>query len=366
MVDTVETRELIRSSLKNAAIYRFLADESVDPVQIHDFERLQEVQTEIAMRLSKSISSDIAEHRIGRFSISMALFKLATKVFNSARISGFLRGHFRRTLSTSSDEFLRRDLRSEAVESMDLLNRLSQETTSEGEHVEHGSLATRSGALRAAVLGLNDGLVSNTTLTLGVAAGASDPGIVALAGVAGLVGGALSMAAGEYVSVVSQREFNENLVRWERVELLLWHEEEEAELVEILQAKGLSLDESKSAATRIMSNPDTALDMHVREELGIDLDDLGGSPTVAAISSLVAFAGGAFVPLLPYLIGLGGNTSTIISACASAFALLAVGGSLGWLSGSGKIYGALRMLAVGLVAGAITYGLGLLVGQQIG
>ena len=366
MVDARDTRELIRSSLRNAAVYGFLADESDDPVLIRDFERLQEVQTEIAMRLSDSISSDFTKHRIGRYSISMGLFKLATKVFNSARISGFLRGHFRRTLSTSSDEFLRRDLRDEAVESMEILDRLSHETTSEGKHVEHGSLATRSGALRAAVLGLNDGLVSNTTLTLGVAAGTSDPGIVVLAGVAGLVGGALSMAAGEYVSVVSQREFNENLVRWERAELLLWHDEEEEELVAILQAKGLSLDESKSAAARIMSNPDTALDMHVREELGIDLDDLGGSPTVAAISSLVAFAGGAFVPLLPYLIGFGGTTSTIISAGASASALALVGGSLGWMSGSGKIYGALRMLAVGLVAGAITYGLGSLVGQQLG
>ena len=249
---------------------------------------------------------------------------------------------------------------------MDLLDRLAEETTADGQHYEHGSLATRSGALRAAVLGLNDGLVSNTTLTLGVAAGASDPSIVVLAGVAGLVGGALSMAAGEYISVVSQREFNENLVRWENAELLLWREEEEAEFAEILEAKGLSPSEAKTAAARIMSDHDTALEMHVREELSIDPDELGGSPMTAAISSLLAFAAGAGVPLVPYMVGLSGPASILVSVLASGTALIIVGGGLGWMSGSGKVYGALRMLLVGLTAGAITFGLGSLVGQQLG
>jgi VIT1/CCC1 family predicted Fe2+/Mn2+ transporter len=147
---------------------------------------------------------------------------------------------------------------------------------------------------------------------------------------------------------------------------LLWRDEEEQELVEILQSKGLAVEEAESAASRIMSDPEIALDVHVREELGIDPDDLGGSPILAAASSLAAFAAGAFVPLVPYILGLSGDASIISSAALAGFALAVVGGALGWLSGSGAIYGALRMLVVGLVAGAVTFGLGSLVGQQIG
>ena len=363
MGDAYKAQELIRSSLKNAAIYGALAELTDAPDRARDFKRLQEIQTTVARQLSASISSRAA---LGRFSVSLMLFKLATKVFSTARVAGFLRSRFRQTLSTNVDDYLRTGLREEAVENMELLDRLSSSTTPEGQHYEYGSLATRSGALRAAVLGINDGLVSNTTLTLGVAAGASEPGIVVLAGVAGLVGGALSMAAGEYISVVSQREFNENLVRWESAELLLWHEEEEAEFAKILQSKGLSPEEAEVASARIMSDHETALDMHVREELGIDPDELGGSPMIAAVSSLVAFAGGAVVPLIPYMVGLNIPTSITVSALASGIALLFVGGGLGWLSGSGKIFGALRMLAVGVAAGAITFGLGSLVGQQLG
>ena len=363
MVDASKSQELIRTSLQNAAIYGAIAELTDAPERARDFRRLQEIQTAIARQLSNSVSSEAA---VGRFSVSLMLFKLATRIFSSARVAGFLRSRFRQNLSASGEDYLRTGLRNEAAESMELLDRLSEEKTADGQHYEYGSLATRSGALRAAVLGINDGLVSNTTLTLGVAAGASEPGIVVLAGVAGLVGGALSMAAGEYVSVVSQREFNENLVRWENAELLLWHEEEEKEFAKILQSKGLSPEEAESAAARIMSDHETALDMHVREELGIDSDELGGSPITAAVSSLIAFAAGAAVPLLPYMIGLNIPTSITISALASGMALLFVGGGLGWLSGSGKIFGALRMLAVGVGAGAITFGLGTLVGQQLG
>lgn len=357
-------RALIRDALKNAAIYGALADASADPERGRDYQRLRDIEIGIARKWAPS-SSDLTRHQPGRFSITLLLLKVTNAIFNSARVSGFLRARFRRMLSRHSDDYMRNDLRDEAVESMELLDRLSSEVNVDGEHIEHGSLATRSGALRAAVLGVNDGLVSNAALVLGVAAGTEDSSVVLLAGTIALVSGALSMAAGEYISVVSQREFNENLMRWERVELLLWNDEEEEELVEILQAKGLDADEAKSAASRIMSDPDVALDVHVREELGIDPEDLGGSPFLAAISSLVAFAAGAFVPLAPYVVGLSGSVSTIASALGAAIALVIVGGALGWLSSSGTVFGALRMLVVGLFAAAITYGLGMLVGQYV-
>ncbi len=364
MFDNSKQRGLVRASLKNAAIYGALADASADPERSRDYQRLRDIEIGLARRWVPS-SSDLV-HRPARFSITLLLLKVANTIFNSARVSGFLRARFRRMLSRNSEDYFRGDLRDEAVESMELLDRLSTDVNVDGEHIEHGSLATRSGALRAAVLGVNDGLVSNAALVIGVAAGTDDPGVVLLAGIVALVSGALSMAGGEYISVVSQREFNENLMRWERVELLLWHEEEEDELVEILQAKGLDEDEAKSAAARIMSDPEVALDVHVREELGIDPDDLGGSPLWASLSSLIAFAAGALVPLIPYIAGLSGSVSIIASATGAAAALLIVGGALGWLSSSGTMFGALRMLVVGLLAGAITYGLGSLVGQQIG
>ncbi len=365
MPDNSTPQALVRSSLKNAAIYGALSDASPDPDHRRDYLRLRDIEISLAEKWM-SASVGVPKHPTGRFSITLLLLKLASKIFNPARVSGFLRNRFRRMLSQHSEDYMRNDLGDEAVESMQLLDRLSLETTTEGEHVEHGSLVTRSGALRATVLGVNDGLVSNAALVLGVAAGTDDAGIVLLAGTVALVSGALSMAAGEYISVVSQREFNENLMRWERTELLLWHDEEESELVEILKAKGLDADEAKSAAARIMSDPDVALDVHVREELGIDPDELGGSPMLAAISSLVAFAAGALVPLVPYIVGLSGAVSIFASAAAAAVALVMVGGTLGWLSGSGTIYSALRMLAVGLFAGVITFGLGAIVGQQVG
>ncbi len=354
--DRVQVREL----LKDAAIYGALAHASADPERARGYSRLRELEIAAAKRLAGASVGG------ARFSVSLPLYKLAARVIKPERLSGLLRRRFRRVLSLRAAEYFRQDLREEAVESMELLDRLSLAIKEDGKHVEHGSLATRSGALRAAVLGVNDGLVSNAALVLGVAAGTNDPKIVLLAGSVALVAGALSMAAGEYISVVSQREFNENLVRWERTELLLWHDEEAGELVELLKSKGLAEEEAQSAASRIMSDPDVALDMHVREELGIDPDDLGGSPILATVSSLAAFAAGAVVPLLPYLFGLTGPGALISSACGAAAALAIIGGTLGWLSSSGTVYGAFRMLAVGLIAGAITYGLGSLVGNFVG
>ena len=365
MFGNSKQRARFRDALKNAAIYGALADASADPIRGRDYERLRDIEIGLARKFIDA-SNGVANHQVGRFSITLCLLKLVGKFLNPASISGFLRARFRRMLSRHSDYFMRNDLRGEAVESMELLDRLSSEVNTGGEHVEHGALVTRSGALRAAVLGVNDGLISNAALVLGVAAGNDDPGVVLLAGTVALVSGALSMAAGEYISVVSQREFNENLMRWERTELLLWHDEEEGELIEILQAKGLNADEAKSAASRIMSDPEVALDVHVREELGIDPDDLGGSPLWASISSLIAFAAGAVVPLVPYIAGWSGSASIIASAVGAAVALLIVGGVLGWLSSSGTMFSALRMLIVGLFAGAITYGLGTLVGQHVG
>lgn len=220
------------------------------------------------------------------------------------------------------------------------------------------------GSLRAGVFGVNDGLVSNLALIMGVAGGTQDASTVVLAGVAGLVAGAASMGAGEWVSVQAQRELFEREIEVERMELREFPDEERQELELIYRAKGVPDHDAKALAEQLMSDPDAALDTMAREELGLDPDDLG-SPWTAAISSFVAFSAGALIPLLPFLIDLGDNT-LIWAAALSGLALAGVGGGLSVLTGRPWIRSALRMLLVGGGAAALTYGIGNLVGVGLG
>jgi VIT1/CCC1 family predicted Fe2+/Mn2+ transporter len=181
--------------------------------------------------------------------------------------------------------------------------------------------------LRAAVFGINDGLVSNLSLVMGVAGAGPDSSFILLAGVAGLLAGAFSMASGEYVSVRAQRELFERQIALERAELESNPAEEEAELALIYELKGVPRPEAERLAHRLIQDPEVALDTLVREELGLDPDELGGSPYVAAASSFVAFAVGALIPVVPYLFA-SGDLAFALSACLSAAALFGVGALL--------------------------------------
>ncbi len=220
------------------------------------------------------------------------------------------------------------------------------------------------GMLRASVFGVNDGLVSNFSLVMGVAGGTSDNGIVLLAGIAGLVAGAFSMASGEWVSVRSQRELFENELRIEREELAAFPAEEREELELIYQAKGIDADEAKALVDTIMEKPDVALDTMAREELGLDPAALGGSPWVAAASSFVAFALGALVPIIPFLVG-SGAAATVTAAVLSLIGLFAVGASISVFTGRHAGRSGLRMALIGAVVAAATYGVGTLVGVGV-
>lgn len=227
-----------------------------------------------------------------------------------------------------------------------------------------GGVATRGASLRAAVLGANDGLVSNFSLVMGVAGGTGNPDFVLLAGAAGLLAGAFSMAAGEYISVRSQRDLYENELRKEEVELSEWPEEEQAELERIYRAKGLSEEESRRVASRLMADPEVALDTLAREELGLDPSQLG-APVAAASSSFVAFVVGAAIPLLPYALG-AADLAFWLSGSFSGLALLLAGGILARLTGVNAAWGAGRMLLAGGVAAVVTYGIGRLIGVSVG
>ena len=214
----------------------------------------------------------------------------------------------------------------------------------------------KSGALRAAIFGVNDGLVSNLLLIMGVS-GANVPNrFILLAGVAGLVAGAFSMGAGEYISMKVQRELFERLLHIEAHELATEPEEERDELRRIYEQKGIPPDLAAQVTDAVMRDPDVALETHAREELGLDPNELG-SPSSAAVSSFVTFAIGAGVPLLPFVFG-SGTAATLVAIGASGLALFVVGGALGVFTGRSRLVSGLRMLAVGGVAATVTFGIG--------
>lgn len=221
------------------------------------------------------------------------------------------------------------------------------------------------GNLRAAVFGVNDGLISNASLVLGIAGAGARGGSVLLTGAAGLLAGALSMAAGEYVSVRSQRDMYEYQIALEREEVAEYPEEEAEELALIYQARGVDLEQARQMTRDLLSRPDHALDVLAREELGLNPDDLG-SPWRAALFSFVAFALGAAVPLLPFVLGLQGTAALAASAALAVAALFGIGLLLSLFTGRSALTGALRMLAIGGGAGAVSFGVGHLLGVILG
>ncbi len=224
---------------------------------------------------------------------------------------------------------------------------------------------TGGNALRAAVLGANDGLVSVLSLTMG-AAGANLPGHgVLITGVAGLLAGASSMALGEWLSVQSSRELYQNQIKIEAEEIENAPHEEQEELALIYQSKGLPEERAREMAAHMMGDKANILDTLTREELGIDPKELGGSPWVAAITSFFLFSAGAIVPLFPYIF-LHGTIAVITSLVLGALALFLTGAAITLLTGKSVWVSGFRQVLIGLVAAALVFGVGKLIGVSTG
>ncbi len=221
----------------------------------------------------------------------------------------------------------------------------------------------RAGSIRAAIFGMNDGLVSNLSLVLGVAGAGAEPQTLVITGMAGLLAGAFSMAAGEYTSVASQRDLLSRQIALERREIEEAPEEEAAELALIFKQKGLSTEQASRTAAEILKNPEHALDTLVREELGLDPADLG-SPWGAASSSFAMFAVGAVVPVIPFLF-LRGTPAVAVAAGAAGVVLAVVGGLVGFLSGTAVWRSAGRMVGLAALAAGITWAVGRLFGATV-
>lgn len=219
-------------------------------------------------------------------------------------------------------------------------------------------------ALRAAVLGFSDGLLSNMSLVMGVAGAALDNKGILLTGIAGLLAGAISMALGEWLSVQSSRELNQRQIELEIEELEASPEEEKKELVLLYQAKGMSVKEAQKLADKAFENPESALDAIIAEELGINKNELEGSAREAAIASFVFFAAGAIIPLYPFML-LNGKNAILLSIGSSIVGLFGIGAAITLLTGKSILFSGFRQVAFGLVAAAFTYGIGHLIGVRL-
>jgi VIT1/CCC1 family predicted Fe2+/Mn2+ transporter len=224
----------------------------------------------------------------------------------------------------------------------------------------HSHRNLQGGGARAAVFGISDGLVSNVALILGIAGAHASAGNVRLAGVAGLVAGSFSMAAGEYVSMRAQSELMQRELDVERTALRHDPEDERRELAAIYESRGIDAAMARELSAKLMRNPELALETHAREELGINPDQTG-NPIQAAASSFVMFAIGAFVPLLPWLF-VAGTVATVWSVVLGAVAAFAVGAVLAVFTGRSWLWSASRQLLISGVAAGVTYSIGHLVG----
>ena len=351
-----------RAELDSADLYRFMATKETETKRAALLREMAAAETRHAQVMERGLSQlgiPLPNHRL---SFQTRILKAIVRCCGPRLLYPLLHGA---ELAAGTD-YASQDASTAALatEERSHARTLGQINQVETVRTESWHSAGGGGSLRATVFGLNDGLVSNLSLIMGFAGAAADAKFVLLAGLSGLLAGASSMAAGEYVSVKAQRELYERQIELEAAELSVTPEEETHELALIYQAKGLSKEEAESVAQRITADPDVALDTLVREELGLDPNQLG-SPAAAAISSFLAFAIGAFLPVLPYFFG-ASILLVAISLALSGLALFTVGALISIFTGKSLVFSGVRQLAIGGTAAAITFVVGSLIGAAAG
>ena len=364
--DANRYKEYLRSEIEAASMYKILAQFETDPEKSEIFEQLSQSEIKHAQHWSEKLGNPTTDVTLQTSTPKLIYIRMVCSLFGPKKILPWLARIESKEIGAYVHEVEGQELLEEEKNHARILSKMALENPDNQQVREvwhtHGS----GGSVRAAVLGINDGLVSNFCLMMGVAGGTTPYGnfdFIILAGVAALVAGSLSMATGEYISVRSQKDIYEHQIDIERAELEEWPEEEEAELVLIYRAKGIEESQAKVIASALMADPNRALDTMAREELGLNPQDLG-SPWSAAISSLLAFALGALIPIIPILFS-SGNISIILSAIFSSLALFNVGGIVSVASGKNIFVGATRMLLAGTLAATVTYGVGYLLGISI-
>jgi VIT1/CCC1 family predicted Fe2+/Mn2+ transporter len=364
-------RANLETEIDGIAIYRMLANAEKDPERRAIFEQLAEVEVHHEHVFREKLREAGVDAPERGPSLRVRIIGLLARWFGVRSVLPIVRN----MEAGAYIEYMGQDEAAQSLAPDEREHRRTMSRLERGERVGQpvAAIAHREGwhrtggggTLRATVFGVSDGLVSNVSLVMGFSGAQVNGDVVLLAGVAGLLAGAFSMAAGEYVSMRAQRELFERQIELEREELAANPEEETREIALIYRAKGLSQEQAEVTAAQLMADPDVALETLVREELGLDPSSLG-SPWGAAIGSFLAFAAGALVPVLPFLFapaGEGVATGYVVaSAVLAGLALFAVGASLSLFTGRSALMSGLRQLGLGAAAATLTYVIGSVIG----
>ena len=347
-----------RNELDSADLYHYLARKETDERRASLLNEMAEAEVRHAQVMERGLREQGVAMPRYELGFKTRFLKLTAGLLGPRVVYPLLHG----TEMGGTADYAAQDARTAALAPEErsharTLGTLSREGTSHGERWHRSA---GGGTLRAAVFGVNDGLVSNLSLVMGFAGAAAASDVVLLAGLAGLLAGASSMAAGEYVSMKAQRELFERQIQLEAAELAVTPEEEMAELALIYRTKGLPQADAERLASRLTENPEVALDTLVREELGLDPDELG-SPVGAALGSFAAFGVGATIPVLPYFFD-ASMLHVAVSAAMSGLALFMVGALISVFTGKSVWFSGGRQLLIGAVAASVTFGLGSLIG----
>ena len=349
------------TELDAADLYRFLADRenNADQAQLlRDMADMESGHARVMERGLRELGIKLPQHKT---STQTRILKLLGRALGPSVVYPLLHGL---EISGSTD-YAAQDAATAALAPQERSHARILGEMAEGRvHPERWHRTGGGGSLRAAVFGVSDGLVSNLSLVMGFAGAAADGKFILLAGLSGLLAGAFSMAAGEYVSMRAQTELFERQIELEAAELDVTPGEEEEELSLIYRAKGLHKAEADELAGRIVKDPSVALDSLVREELGLDPQSLG-SPIGAALSSFLSFAFGAALPVLPFLFG--SSLPFVLASIALSFsALVLIGAFLSIFTGKSMFASGARQLLIGAAAAAVTFGVGKLIGVSAG
>lgn len=359
----------IQTEIDASFLYSILADNEEDPNVAKVFRQMSEIEQSHAIAFAQKNNLDPAI--LPGPSVRAKTLKLIGKLFGYDYVLGVLLD----TEKSISNSILKARQTTATAGSLsdtahvailkNILNNNKELSTSNIARFENRHRSVGGNALRAAVMGGNDGLVSNFSLVMGVAGATAGHHEVLLTGLAGLLAGALSMSLGEWISVKSSQELFENQMELEKEELETNPEGEEKELALIYLSKGMPEDQAKAMARDVISNQEQAHEILVKEELGINTEDLKGSAMEAAVTSFVLFAVGAIIPVIPYLF-IGGMKAALMSAILSACGLFLIGAAITLFTGKSIWYSGFRQVLFGLAAAAITFGIGKLIGVSLG
>lgn len=359
----------IRTEVDTGYLYKVLAKHEADPQVAKVFEEMSEIELSHALAFMKK--HGLPESQMPKPSGRAKALEFIGKVLGYDYVLGVLLDT-EKSISSAIGAARRKSRTEESVSDTahvqilrNILNNHKEISGSALARFEKRHRSVGGNALRAAVLGGNDGLVSNFSLVMGIAGASSGQSEVLLTGMAGLLAGALSMALGEWISVKSSQELYENQMQLEMEELEANPEGEEKELALIYISKGIPEAQARQMAAEIIADKEKAHQMLIKEELGINSEDLEGSAMEAAITSFLLFAVGAIIPVIPFFF-MGGMSAVLLSAGLSAAGLFIIGAAITLFTGKGVWYSGFRQVFFGLAAAAITYGIGSLIGVSLG